>query len=100
MSAVIRQGGRQFRVSEGDIVLIDRVDTEKGETLTFDQVLARGDEIGTPLVSGAKVTAEVLEPLVKDKKVYTLKYRRRKASSKSLKGHRQQYTRVRVKSIS
>lgn len=100
MSAVIKHGGRQYRIDEGQTFLIDRVDAAAGDILTFDQVLVRGGEVGTPTVSGASVSAKVVEPLVKGKKVYTLKYRRRKATSKSLKGHRQQYTRVRVEKIS
>ena len=100
MSAVIRHGGRQFRVGVGQTLLVDRFDSEKGAVVDFNEVLVRGDDIGVPLVEGAKVTATVIEPLVKDKKIYTLKYRRRKASSKSLKGHRQQYTRIRIDQIS
>ncbi len=100
MDAVFKHGGRQYRVQEGEFLLVDRFDADKGSTVTFDKVLVRGKDVGLPIVEGASVTATVMSPLVKDKKIYTLKYRRRKASSKSLKGHRQQYTRVRIDKIS
>ena len=75
--AIIRTGGRQFRVEEGDTVDVDLLDVEPGKTATFGDVLlfADGKDVthGNPLVSGAKVTAEVLEQR-KDKKVVAFKY--------------------------
>jgi large subunit ribosomal protein L21 len=101
MYAVVRDKGREFKVCEGDVVRLDRSQLEKGETIEFDEVLLysgeEGTEIGRPLVSGAKVTAEVLGE-VKDKRVVALKFRRRK-NSRTKKGHRQKYTAVRVTSI-
>src|SRR4026208_649290 len=100
--AIIRTGGRQFRVAEGDTLDIDLLDVEPGKTATFGDVLlfADGKDVtqGNPLVSGAKVTAEVLEQR-KDKKVIAFKYKRRKGYHRTV-GHRRKLTRVKIKSIS
>jgi large subunit ribosomal protein L21 len=100
--AIIRTGGRQFRVAEGDTLDVDLIDVEPGKTATFGDVLlfADGKDMihGNPLVSGAKVTAEVLERR-KDKKVVAFKYKRRKGYHRTV-GHRRKLTRVKIKSIS
>src|SRR4029450_13127711 len=100
--AIIRPGGRQFRVAEGDTVDVDLLDVEPGKTATFGDVLlfADGKDVthGNPVVSGAKVTAEVLEQR-KDKKVVAFKYKRRKGYHRTV-GHRRKLTRVKIKSIS
>jgi len=100
--AIIRTGGRQFRVAEGDTIDVDILDVEPGKTTPFGDVLlfADGKDVshGNPLVSGAKVTAEVLEQR-KDKKVVAFKYRRRKGYHRTV-GHRRKLTRVKIKSIS
>src|SRR5580700_4613979 len=100
--AIIKTGGRQFRVMEGDTLDVDLLDLEPGKTATFGDVLlfADGKDVthGSPLVSGAKVTAEVLEQR-KDKKVFAFKYRRRKGYHRTV-GHRRKLTRVKIKSIS
>jgi large subunit ribosomal protein L21 len=99
--AIIRTGGRQFRVAEGDTLDIDLIDVEPGKTATFGDVLlfADGKDMthGNPLVSGAKVTAEVLEQR-KDKKVVAFKYKRRKGYHRTV-GHRRKLTRVKIKTI-
>jgi large subunit ribosomal protein L21 len=100
MFAVVRHKGHQYRVEEGDSFLVDLMDLEKGASFNFEDVLMKEGEIGTPVIKGAKVTGVVLDPLVKAKKVYTLKYRRRKNSSRRIRGHRQKYTRVQVEKIS
>jgi large subunit ribosomal protein L21 len=101
MYAVIRDRGREFKVSEGDIIQLDRNRLEKGEVIEFDEVLlysGEGDtELGRPLVSGAKVTGEVIGH-VKGKKSLTLKFRRRKDSRTKI-GHRQAYTSVKITGI-
>lgn len=100
--AIIKTGGRQFRVAEGDTLDVDVLDVEPGKTATFGDVLlfADGKDVthGDPVVSGAKVTAEVLEQR-KDKKVVAFKYRRRKGYHRTV-GHRRKLTRVKIKSIS
>ena len=99
--AIIRTGGRQFRVAEGDAIDVDLLDVEAGKTATFGDVLmfADGKDVshGNPLVSGAKVTAEVLEQR-KDKKVVAFKYRRRKGYHRTV-GHRRKLTRIKIKTI-
>ena len=99
--AIIKTGGRQFRVAEGDTIDVDLLDVEPGKTATFGDVLlfSDGKDVtqGNPLVSGAKVTAEVLEQR-KDKKVVAFKYKRRKGYHRTV-GHRRKLTRVKIKSI-
>jgi large subunit ribosomal protein L21 len=101
MYAIIEDGGRQYRVTSGDTLLIDREVGADEKTVTFDRVLMVGGEgqprIGTPLVSGATVTADVVGP-VKGPKVETVKYKRRKGYHKTI-GHRQQYLSVKVTGI-
>ena len=100
--AIIKTGGRQFHVAEGDTIDVDLLDVDPGKTTTFGEVLmfADGKDVtqGSPLVSGAKVTAEILEQR-KDKKVIAFKYKRRKGYHRTV-GHRRKLTRVKIKSIS
>ena len=100
--AVIKTGGRQYRVAEGDTIDVDLLDAEVGKTTIFGDVLLHvdGDKLthGDPLISGAKVTAEVLEQR-KDKKVIAFKFKRRKGYHRTV-GHRRKLTRVKIKSIS
>ena len=99
--AIIKTGGRQFRVAEGDTIDVDLLEVDPGKTATFDHVLmfADGKNVthGNPLISGAKVTAEVLEQR-KDKKVIAFKYKRRKGYHRTV-GHRRKLTREKIKSI-
>ena len=103
MYAVIEDSGQQFRVCQGDVLDVDlrKLDDDATE-VTFDRVLLVSDDddvkIGTPLVTGAKVTAEVVNPEFKGKKVHIYRLRRRKAS-RTKTGHRQRYLRVRITSI-
>ncbi len=104
MFAVIEDGSRQHRVSEGDLLSIDyRADAEVGSTVSFDRVLlanAGGASIiGTPVIEGATVTAEVVDDEEKGPKIEVQKIRRRKNSRRHT-GHRQKYTRVRITEIS
>jgi large subunit ribosomal protein L21 len=100
--AIIKTGGRQFRVAEGDTIDVDLLEVEPGKTATFGDVLlfADGEHVthGTPLISGAKVTAEIVEQR-KDKKIIAFKYKRRKGYHRTV-GHRRKLTRVKIKSIS
>ena len=101
MFAVIKTGGKQYRVAAEDEFEIERLEAEAGTTITFEEVLLVGDEtgtrIGTPTVAGATVTAEVVE-LTRGPKVIAFKKRRRK-SWKKKRGHRQDLTLVRITSI-
>jgi large subunit ribosomal protein L21 len=99
--AIIRTGGRQFRVAEGDTIDVDLLDVEVGKTTTFGDVLlfSDGKDVtqGNPVIAGAKVTAEVLEQR-KDKKVIAFKYKRRKGYHRTV-GHRRKLTRVKIKKL-
>jgi large subunit ribosomal protein L21 len=101
MYAIIDDGGRQHKVTSGDLLNLDREVGPDEKTVTFDRVLLVGGEgeprIGVPLVAGATVTADVIGP-VKGPKVRTVKYRRRKGYHKTI-GHRQKYVSVRVTAI-
>jgi large subunit ribosomal protein L21 len=100
--AVIRTGGKQYRVAEGDMLLVEKLAVEPGTTWTADDVLfvasAPGQiKIGQPTVAGAKVTFEVLQQTL-DKKVL-IRHSRRRQNSRKTMGHRQPQTRILVKSI-
>ena len=101
MFAVIKTGGKQYRVSAGDEFTVEKLVAETGETIQFNQVLMLGGDeikIGAPLVDGAVVNAEVVEQ-TRGPKVVSFKKRRRKHGSKRLKGHRQHLTMVRITEI-
>ncbi len=100
--AVIQTGGKQYRVAEGDMILVEKLDVEPGTAWTAEEVLlvAKGPgevQVGKPLVSGAKVSFEVLQQTL-DRKILIRHARRRQNSQKTL-GHRQPKTRILVKSI-
>jgi large subunit ribosomal protein L21 len=101
MYAIIDEKGRQYKVSSGDRIRIDREVSPDEKTVTFDRVLLVGGEgepkIGLPVVAGASVTAEVLGP-VKGPKVDIFKYKRRKGYHKK-QGHRQQFVEVKITEI-
>ena len=101
MYAIIADGGRQYKVEEGQELEVDYRDIHKGEELTFDKVLAVSDDdglkLGKPTLDGATVTAEVLGP-TKGEKIYVQKLRRRK-NSRRRTGHRQLFTKVRISKI-
>ena len=101
MYAIIEAGSKQFKVTSGDRIRVDQKVEDGVKTLSFDRVLlvaGAGDaKIGAPLLSGATVTADVLRE-VKGEKVISLKYKRRKGFHKK-KGHRQQYTEVKITGI-
>jgi large subunit ribosomal protein L21 len=101
MYAVIKTGGKQYRVEEGDTLRVEKLEVATGETVDFDQVLLVADgenvQVGQPLVAGAKVTGEVVEQ-GRHKKIKIVKFRRRKHSRKQ-QGHRQWYTAVKITGI-
>ncbi len=102
MYAVIRTGGKQYRVKEGETLKIEKLNAEVGDTVTFDEILMAGEgdsaKIGAPLLDGASVKAEVLE-IGRHDKVRIIKFRRRKHYRKQ-QGHRQWYTAVKITGIS
>ena len=102
MYAVIKTGGKQHRVSEGDVISIERIPGEKGDSVPFDQVLMVGKEgdvrIGRPIVEGAKVVGEILAQIQGDK-ITVFKTKKRKGYRKKT-GHRQQLTSLKIREIS
>lgn len=102
MYAVIKTGGKQYRVAEGDVILVEKLDAETGSSVELDDVLMVGNaddtQIGTPFVAGSKVTATVKDQ-VRGKKVEIIKFRRRKHHQKRT-GHRQYHTVLEINSIS
>ena len=101
MFAIIETGGKQYKVNEGDIVFIEKLDVAEGESVTFDRVLvlsaAEGLKVGTPVVEGAKVTASVLKN-GKAKKIHVMTYKPKKNEKRHI-GHRQPYTKVQISAI-
>ncbi|HXX47657.1 MAG TPA: 50S ribosomal protein L21 [Myxococcota bacterium] len=100
MYAVVRSGGKQFRVSPGDVVDVERVEGEPGQEIELGEVLLVGGDkvvVGKPLVAGAKVLAKI-EGDSAGPKIRIFKYKRRKRY-RLTKGHRQHFTRVRIESI-
>ena len=101
MYVIIEDGGRQYKVEEGQLLDVDFRDVRKGENITFETVLAVSGgievKIGQPEVPGASVAAEVLGPRL-GKKIVVQKFRRRK-NSRSKSGHRQMFTQVRIGKI-
>ena len=101
MYAVIETGGKQYKVSEGDSIFIEKLEVSEGDTVTFDKVLVLADgenvKVGAPLVAGATVTAKV-EKQGKAKKIYVFKMKRKK-NERTKKGHRQPFTKVTVEKI-
>ncbi|MBS1220963.1 MAG: ribosomal protein [Proteobacteria bacterium] len=102
MYAVIKTGGKQYRVAEGETLKVEKLDVEEGAAMEFDQVLmiADGDQIqvGAPYVEGARVTATV-QSQGRGPKVLIVKFRRRKHYRKT-QGHRQSYTELKIGGIS
>ena len=101
MFAIFEFGGKQYKVSEGDVVFLEKMNVEAGETVKFDKVLAiSGDDgfvVGDPCVAGASVEASVVKN-GKAKKIVVLRYKAKK-NEKKKQGHRQPYTKVQITKI-
>jgi large subunit ribosomal protein L21 len=102
MYAVIKTGGKQHRVSEGDVLKVEKLEGQKGDTVVFEEVLlvTKEDEtrVGTPVVEGARVVGEIIHQ-GKAPKIIIFKKKRRKGFLKKT-GHRQPNTQIRIKEIS
>jgi large subunit ribosomal protein L21 len=102
MYAVLQTGGKQYRVQEGQVLIVEKLEQDVDSTVDFDKVLMVGEgdntQIGQPYLAGAKVTAKVLEQ-GRHKKIKIIKFKRRKHQDKQM-GHRQYYTAVRIEKIS
>ena len=101
MYAIIESCGKQYKVSEGDVVYFEKLDTEEGKKVTFDNVILVSDDknvkVGTPYVKGCKVEGTVVGH-GKGKKIIVYKYKAKK-NYRRTQGHRQPYTKVEIKSI-
>ena len=101
MYAVIQTGGKQYRVQQGDVIYVEKINAQADETVTFEKVLLVGEgesvKVGTPAVEGAKVEGKVLGQ-VKGKKIIVYKYKAKKNERKK-QGHRQPYTKVEITAI-
>lgn len=98
MFAVLKTGGKQYRVASGDVLRVEKIAAEAGETIQFNDILMVGNTVGAPMVEDAGVQAEVIDQIKGEKTINFVK-RRRKHSSKRTKGHRQQLTLVRITDI-
>jgi large subunit ribosomal protein L21 len=101
MFAVMKTGGKQYKVQAGDVLRVEKLAADAGETVQFNEILMVGGEsttVGAPLVAGAAVQAEVIDQIKGDKVINFVK-RRRKHSSQRTKGHRQQLTLLRVTEV-
>ena len=101
MYAVIETGGKQYKVSEGDVIFVEKLGVEEGEAVTFDKVLIVGNDgdvtIGAPTVAGATVEGKIVKN-GKAKKIYVFKMKRKK-NYRRKKGHRQPFTKVEISKI-
>ena len=101
MFAVIETGGKQYKVCEGDVIFVEKLNAEEGATVTFDKVLVVSSEsgtvVGTPAVASAKVSATVVKN-GKGKKIYVMTYKPKKNEKRKI-GHRQAYTKVQIEKI-
>ena len=98
MFAVMKTGGKQYRVQSGDVLRVEKLAADAGEMIQFNEVLMVGSTVGAPMIAGAGGQAEVIDQIKGPKTINFVK-RRRKHSSKRTKGHRQKLTLVRIKDI-
>jgi large subunit ribosomal protein L21 len=101
MFAVVRTGGKQYRVTEGDVIKVEKLEGEEGDTVNLDDVLLvsgdSGIQVGRPTVEGAAVSAEIVDQ-DRDRKVIVFKYKRRKRYRRK-NGHRQPFTALKITGI-
>lgn len=98
MNAIIKTGGKQYLVSEGSVVFVEKLDVNEGDKVVFDEVLMLDEKVGNPYVSKAKVEGVVLKQ-GKGKKIRVFKYKSKDRSNRRTHGHRQPYTKVEIKKI-
>ena len=101
MYAIFQTGGKQYRVSEGDVITVEKIAANEGDVVTFDQVLTVVNDadvkVGTPVVEGAKITAKV-EKQDKERKILVFKYKA-KSNYRRRQGHRQPFTKLTIEKI-
>ena len=101
MFAIVKIGGKQYKVQEGEIIFVEKLNYGEGETVVFNDVLAvskdNGFSVGNPTIAGASVSADIINH-GKDKKIYVMTYKSKKTEKKKM-GHRQPHTKIQIKSI-
>ena len=98
MNAVIKVGGKQYYVTEGSEIFVEKLDGEAGNTVNFDQVLMLDKKIGNPYLTGVTVQGEIIKN-GKSKKIKVFKYKSKDRSNRVTQGHRQPYTKVKITKI-
>ena len=98
MKAIIETGGKQYTVTEGTEIYVEKVTGEAGDTVTFDKVLMLDGKVGMPYVENAKVVGEIVKQ-GKQKKIRVFKYSQKDRSNRRTHGHRQPYTKIETKKI-
>ena len=98
MKAVIKVGGKQYYVAEGDEIFVEKIESEVGDVVTFNQVLAIDSKVGNPYLTNATVLGEVLKN-GKNKKIKVFKYKSKDRSNRKMQGHRQPYTKIKITKI-
>ncbi len=98
MKAVIKVGGKQYYVSEGSEIYVEKLNAEAGDEVVFDQVLMLDAKIGSPYLTGVTVTGKVLKN-GKSKKIRIFKYKNKSRSNRKTQGHRQPYTKIEITKI-
>ena len=99
MNAVIKVGGKQYYVTEGSEIFVEKVECNTGDVVNFDQVLMVNSKVGNPYLTSATVTGEVLKN-GKNKKIKVFKYKSKDRSNRKMQGHRQPYTKIKITKIS
>ena len=98
MNAVIKVGGKQYHVTEGTEIYVEKINCEAGDTVTFNQVLMLDSKVGNPYLTGVTVQGEVLKN-GKAKKIKVFKYKSKDRSNRKTQGHRQPYTKIKITKI-
>lgn len=98
MKAVIKTGGKQYYVSEGDIIYVEKLDGEAGDKVIFNEVLMCDNKVGNPYLNGASVEGEIVKN-GKGKKIRIFTYKSKDRSNRRTMGHRQPYTKVEIKKV-
>ena len=98
MNAVVKVGGKQYYVSEGSEIFVEKLNATEGDTVTFEQVLMLDNKVGNPYLTGVTVSGEVLKN-GKQKKIRVFKYKSKSRANRKTQGHRQPYTKVQITKI-
>ncbi len=99
MNAVIKVGGKQYYVTEGSEIFVEKLDANVGDSVEFNQVLMIDSKVGSPYLTGATVIGEVIKN-GKQKKIRVFKYKNKSRSNRKTQGHRQPYTKIKITKIS